>query len=164
MFLFLTAVKVTVSEGATSLPISGPAHVVEFALPRNIAIGAETPWGVGAPLDDLLPGTTSIRLTADDLEGLADPASDPMCRSWAMIETGIVSLMRGDVAACARSSEEAIEWCRAAGESWTQVVHLHMLAASTWQLVTNVTGTGAPITVQDNTATNTSRFYRIQVR
>jgi len=69
------AVKVTVSEGATSLPISRPAHVVEFAPPRNIAIGAETPWGVGAPLDDLLPGTTSVRLTAEDLEGLADPAA-----------------------------------------------------------------------------------------
>jgi predicted naringenin-chalcone synthase len=49
--------------------------VVEFAAPRNIAIGAETPWGVGAPLDDLLPGTTSVRLTADDLEGQADPAA-----------------------------------------------------------------------------------------
>jgi beta-N-acetylhexosaminidase len=69
------AVRVTIAEGATSLPIDRPAHVVEFAPPRNIAIGAETPWGVGAPLDDLLPGTTSIRLTADDLEGLADPAS-----------------------------------------------------------------------------------------
>ncbi|WP_030440225.1 glycoside hydrolase family 3 protein [Actinoplanes subtropicus] len=69
------AVKVTRSEGATSLPISRPAHVVEFVAPRNIAIGAETPWGVGAPLDDLLPGTTSVRLTADDLEGLADPAA-----------------------------------------------------------------------------------------
>jgi len=69
------AVKVTVFEGGTALPISRPAHVVEFAPPRNIAIGAETPWGVGAPLDDLLPGTTSVRLTADDLEGLADPAA-----------------------------------------------------------------------------------------
>jgi beta-N-acetylhexosaminidase len=69
------AVKVTVSEGATALPINRPAHVVEFAPPRNIAIGAETPWGVGAPLDDLLPGTTSVRLTADDLEGVADPAA-----------------------------------------------------------------------------------------
>jgi beta-N-acetylhexosaminidase len=69
------AVRVTEGEGATALPITRPAHVVEFAPPRNIAIGAETPWGIGAPLDDLLPGTTSVRLTADDLEGLADPAS-----------------------------------------------------------------------------------------
>jgi beta-N-acetylhexosaminidase len=69
------AIRVTVTGAAATLPIDGPAHVVEFAPPRNIAIGAETPWGVGAPLDDLLPGTTAVRLTADDLAGLADPAA-----------------------------------------------------------------------------------------
>jgi beta-N-acetylhexosaminidase len=70
------AVRVTLDgAGEAALPITGPAHVVEFAPPRNIAIGAETPWGVGAPLDDLLPGTTSVRLTADDLAGLSDPAA-----------------------------------------------------------------------------------------
>jgi beta-N-acetylhexosaminidase len=70
------AVKVTVAEGgAAILPLTGPAHVVEFAPPRNIAIGAETPWGVGAPLDTLLPGTTWIRLSADDLAGVSDPAA-----------------------------------------------------------------------------------------
>ncbi|WP_127503109.1 glycoside hydrolase family 3 protein [Actinoplanes solisilvae] len=67
------AVRVTVSEGAAELPIDGPAHVVEFAPPRNIAIGAETPWGVGAPLDALLPGTTAVRLTEADLG--PDPAA-----------------------------------------------------------------------------------------
>ena len=69
------AVKVTTAPGATMLPISGPAHVVEFAPPRNIAIGAETPWGVGAPLDVLLPGTTAVRLSADDLAGVPDPVA-----------------------------------------------------------------------------------------
>jgi beta-N-acetylhexosaminidase len=70
------AARVTVAaEAEAVLPIAGPAHVVEFAPPRNIAIGAETPWGVGAPLDDLLPGTTSVRFTADDLAGLPDPAA-----------------------------------------------------------------------------------------
>ncbi|MEV6850872.1 glycoside hydrolase family 3 protein [Actinoplanes sp. NPDC051411] len=69
------AVRVTVTDRDVALPIAGPAHVVEFAPPRNIAIGAETPWGVGAPLDDLLPGTTSVRLTADDLAGVSDPAA-----------------------------------------------------------------------------------------
>jgi len=48
---------------------------VEFAPPRNIAIGAETPWGVGAPLDTLLPGTTSVRFSADDLAGVSEPAA-----------------------------------------------------------------------------------------
>jgi beta-N-acetylhexosaminidase len=69
------AVRLTVTGDAAGLPITGPAHVVEFAPPRNIAIGAETPWGVGAPLDDLLPGTTSVRLTAEDLAGVADPVA-----------------------------------------------------------------------------------------
>ncbi len=67
------AVRVTISEGNAQLPVTEPAHVVEFAPPRNIAIGAETPWGVGAPLDELLPGTTSVRLTEEDLG--ADPAA-----------------------------------------------------------------------------------------
>jgi beta-N-acetylhexosaminidase len=69
------AVRLTVTGDAAGLPITGPAHVVEFAPPRNIAIGAETPWGLGVPLDDLLPGTTSVRLTAEDLAGVADPVA-----------------------------------------------------------------------------------------
>jgi beta-N-acetylhexosaminidase len=70
------AVKVTVARGAQDvLPLAAAPHVVEFAPPRNIAIGAETPWGVGTPLDALLPGTTSVRLCADDLAGLPDPAA-----------------------------------------------------------------------------------------
>ncbi|WP_328460179.1 glycoside hydrolase family 3 protein [Actinoplanes sp. NBC_00393] len=68
------AIKVTVADDRRTLPVTGVPHVVEFAPPRNIAIGSETPWGLGAPLADLLPGTTSRRLTADDLAGLADPA------------------------------------------------------------------------------------------
>jgi beta-N-acetylhexosaminidase len=69
------AVRVTKTDGEAALPIAVPAHVVEFVPPRNIAMGAETPWGIGAPLDELLPGTTSVRLTADDLAGLSDPAA-----------------------------------------------------------------------------------------
>jgi beta-N-acetylhexosaminidase len=69
------AIKVTVAGHHTELPLTGPAHVVEFAPPRNIAIGAETPWGVAGPLADLLPGGTSVRFSADDLAGLPDPAA-----------------------------------------------------------------------------------------
>ncbi|MEV4343898.1 glycoside hydrolase family 3 protein [Actinoplanes sp. NPDC049596] len=61
------AVRVTLADGATPLPITGPAYVVEFAPPRNIAIGEETPWGIGAPLDDLLPGTESVRLEESEI-------------------------------------------------------------------------------------------------
>ncbi|MEV6349442.1 glycoside hydrolase family 3 N-terminal domain-containing protein [Actinoplanes sp. NPDC051851] len=66
------AVRVTVADGGRGLPVSGVPHVVEFAPARNIAIGSETPWGIGAPLADLLPGTTSVRVTENDLAG-ADP-------------------------------------------------------------------------------------------
>jgi beta-N-acetylhexosaminidase len=77
------AVRVTVADGAAELPINGPAHVVEFAPPRNIAIGAETPWGIGEPLDELLPGTTAVRLSEDDLAAgeaavLADAEGRPL--------------------------------------------------------------------------------------
>ncbi|MDG4830232.1 glycoside hydrolase family 3 protein [Solwaraspora sp. WMMD1047] len=65
-------------ERAARLPLAGPAHVVEFAPPRNIAIGAETPWGLGGPLAELLPGTTTIRLAADGTdEALAAAALLP---------------------------------------------------------------------------------------
>lgn len=67
------AVRVTVAGGHVPLPLTGPAHVVEFAPPRNIAIGAETPWGVGAPLTDLLPGTTTARLDEADLPAGGEP-------------------------------------------------------------------------------------------
>jgi beta-N-acetylhexosaminidase len=69
------AIRVTVAEGAGTLPVANPPHVVEFAPPRNIAIGAETPWGVGAPLAQLVPGTTWVRLSAEDLAGVPDPAA-----------------------------------------------------------------------------------------
>ena len=69
------AVKVTAAADSAALPVTCPPHVVEFVPPRNIAIGAETPWGVGAPLDVLLPGTTSVRLSADDLAGVPDPVA-----------------------------------------------------------------------------------------
>jgi beta-N-acetylhexosaminidase len=70
------AVRVTAAEAATELPLTCPPHVVEFAPERNIAIGAETPWGVGAPLSTLLPGTTSVRLSAEDLAGVADVTAE----------------------------------------------------------------------------------------
>ena len=48
-------------------PLTAAPHVVEFAPLRNIAIGAETPWGLAEPLAGLLPGTTTVRLDAADL-------------------------------------------------------------------------------------------------
>ncbi len=68
------AVRVTTSRaGLGVLPLAGPAYVVEFEPPRNIAIGAETPWGLGAPLAELLPGTTAVRYAETDVPD--DPAA-----------------------------------------------------------------------------------------
>jgi beta-N-acetylhexosaminidase len=69
------ALRLTVAAGAAAPPLTGTPHVVEFVPPRNIAIGAETPWGVAASLAELLPGTTTVRLSVDDLAGAPDMAA-----------------------------------------------------------------------------------------
>ncbi|WP_344460254.1 glycoside hydrolase family 3 protein [Kitasatospora kazusensis] len=45
-------------------PLQGVPHVVEFSPGANIAVGEETPWGVGEPLAELVPGTTRSRIGA----------------------------------------------------------------------------------------------------
>ncbi|GAA2932782.1 glycoside hydrolase family 3 protein [Streptomyces thioluteus] len=40
-------------------PLDGPVYVAAFTPLANIAVGDETPWGVGAELERLLPGTSS---------------------------------------------------------------------------------------------------------
>ncbi|SCL73882.1 glycoside hydrolase family 3 protein [Micromonospora peucetia] len=68
------ALRVTTAPaGVDALPLAGPAHVVEFEPPRNIAIGPETPWGLAAPLADLLAGTTTARYAEADVP--ADPTA-----------------------------------------------------------------------------------------
>ncbi|WP_329194666.1 glycoside hydrolase family 3 protein [Streptomyces sp. NBC_01435] len=47
------AVRATGSAG----PLTEPAYVAAFTSASNIAVGDETPWGVGAELGRLLPGT-----------------------------------------------------------------------------------------------------------
>ncbi|WDZ82224.1 glycoside hydrolase family 3 protein [Micromonospora cathayae] len=77
------ALRVTTA-GVEPLPtLTVPAHVVEFAPPRNIAIGAETPWGLGAPLADLLPGTTTVRYAEADVP--ADPAAGAAGRRLVLV-------------------------------------------------------------------------------
>ncbi|MCB5906329.1 glycoside hydrolase family 3 protein [Streptomyces pinistramenti] len=49
-----------------ALPLAAPPHVVELVPATNLAIGKETPWGVGAPLRERLPGTTFARVHHDD--------------------------------------------------------------------------------------------------
>ncbi|MBO8203015.1 glycoside hydrolase family 3 protein [Streptomyces smyrnaeus] len=50
-----------------TLPLAAPPHVVELVAATNMAIGKETPWGVAAPLQERLPGTTSARVHGDEL-------------------------------------------------------------------------------------------------
>ncbi|MEU9979881.1 glycoside hydrolase family 3 protein [Streptomyces sp. NPDC050856] len=47
-------------------PLTGPAYVAAFTPVANIAVGDETPWGVGPELARLLPGTTTGTYTAGD--------------------------------------------------------------------------------------------------
>ncbi|WP_428966627.1 glycoside hydrolase family 3 protein [Micromonospora fluostatini] len=78
------AIRLTVDRSdAPPLPLSGPAHVVEFEPPRNIAIGPETPWGLAAPLADLVPGTTGVRFAEADVP--ADPAAGSAGRPLVLV-------------------------------------------------------------------------------
>jgi beta-N-acetylhexosaminidase len=62
------AVRVSADAGTPALlPLASAPHVVEFVAPGNMAIAPETPWGVAEPLGGLLPGTTTVRLTAADI-------------------------------------------------------------------------------------------------
>ncbi|MFF3490643.1 glycoside hydrolase family 3 protein [Streptomyces sp. NPDC002795] len=57
---------VTVTRGEQGAPVSGPVHVAAFTPVANIAVGDETPWGVAAELERLLPGTTTGSYTGAD--------------------------------------------------------------------------------------------------
>ncbi|MEV3855118.1 glycoside hydrolase family 3 protein [Streptomyces sp. NPDC050095] len=60
---------ITVTRGDvedTAPPVSGPVHVAAFSPVANIAVGDETPWGVAAELQRLLPGTTTGSYTGPD--------------------------------------------------------------------------------------------------
>ncbi|MGW0506238.1 glycoside hydrolase family 3 protein [Micromonospora sp. NPDC003241] len=77
------AIRVTRADGGAELPLAGPAHVVEFHPPHNIAIGAETPWGVAAPLTALVPGTTSARYARGEVP--TDPALGAVGRPLVLV-------------------------------------------------------------------------------
>lgn len=55
-------------------PLTTPAHVAAFTPVANIAVGEETPWGVGAELARLLPGTDTATYTAETAAGRGVPA------------------------------------------------------------------------------------------
>jgi beta-N-acetylhexosaminidase len=55
------ALRVAASSG-TTLPLRRPPHVVEFHGEVNIAMGEDTPSGLGYLLAEVLPGTTATQL------------------------------------------------------------------------------------------------------
>jgi beta-N-acetylhexosaminidase len=56
-------------EGAAdTLPLTAAPHVVELVPTTHLAIAKETPWGVGAPLRERVPGTTFVRLHPEQLD------------------------------------------------------------------------------------------------
>ncbi|MFS7876151.1 glycoside hydrolase family 3 protein [Streptomyces asiaticus] len=80
-----TSSSTSTSTSSSYEPVTGPAYVAAFTPVANIAVGEETPWGVGAELARLRPGTgaaTYGRQDADTLgvhgliENMLDTAGD----------------------------------------------------------------------------------------
>ncbi|MDF5753970.1 glycoside hydrolase family 3 N-terminal domain-containing protein [Spongiactinospora sp. TRM90649] len=104
------ALQVTRRAADTGFPLRGPALVVEFAPEMNMAIDKSTPWGIGGPLAELLPGTTATRLTASTVTGgaveavLAEAGDRPMVlvvrdahrHEWQMAALGHLLAARPD--------------------------------------------------------------------
>ncbi|CAM5703174.1 glycoside hydrolase family 3 protein [Streptomyces hirsutus] len=56
----------TVTRTGPAAPVTGPRVRATCHPAAGIAVGDETPWGVGAELERLLPGTTTGVLTGPD--------------------------------------------------------------------------------------------------
>ncbi|MEV4103892.1 glycoside hydrolase family 3 N-terminal domain-containing protein [Nonomuraea sp. NPDC049649] len=65
------ALRVTRRAEPSVLPLSAAPYVVELAPETHLAIDKATPWGLAAPLAELLPGTTAIRFAAGEATGSA---------------------------------------------------------------------------------------------
>ncbi|MGW6751276.1 glycoside hydrolase family 3 protein [Streptomyces sp. NPDC055006] len=57
---------VTVTRGEHAAPVTEPPYVAAFTPVANIAVGDETPWGVAAELERLLPGTETGSFSGAD--------------------------------------------------------------------------------------------------
>ncbi|MEU8485204.1 glycoside hydrolase family 3 protein [Streptomyces sp. NPDC048641] len=57
---------VTVTRGEYAAPVTEAPYVVAFTPVANIAVGDETPWGVAAELERLLPGTETGSFSGTD--------------------------------------------------------------------------------------------------
>jgi beta-N-acetylhexosaminidase len=62
------ALRITAPDA--TFPLRAPAYVIEFQPVLNMAIAPETPWGLLAPLAELAPSTSGVRLSSEaDLPG-----------------------------------------------------------------------------------------------
>lgn len=68
------ALSVTRADDAA--PVTGPVYVATLNPAANIAVGDETPWGVGAELERLLPGTATGFFTGADAGSAALARAD----------------------------------------------------------------------------------------
>ncbi|MBL1120411.1 glycoside hydrolase family 3 protein [Streptomyces sp. 110] len=65
------ALRITPAGTSSSYePVTGPAYVAAFTPAANIAVGDETPWGVGAELARLRPGTGAATYGRQDADAL----------------------------------------------------------------------------------------------
>ncbi|GAA1901345.1 glycoside hydrolase family 3 protein [Streptomyces sodiiphilus] len=60
--------------GGRALPLTRPAYVATLTPVTNVAVGSGTPWGVGAELERLLPGTRSGSHTRQEADRDGVPA------------------------------------------------------------------------------------------
>jgi beta-N-acetylhexosaminidase len=88
------AIRVTAGPDGVPWPFTAPPHVVELSPTMNMAIGAGTPWGVYAPLSNLIGGATGVRLTETQLDGDAAVAEMMDAQVWAAGGRPIVAVVR----------------------------------------------------------------------
>ncbi|MFI9628272.1 glycoside hydrolase family 3 protein [Streptomyces sp. NPDC052042] len=67
----LVAARRAVRVTGSAEPLTTPAYVASFTSESNIAVGDETPWGVAAELDLLVPGTESGTYGGETAEPVA---------------------------------------------------------------------------------------------
>jgi beta-N-acetylhexosaminidase len=60
----LVAARRAVTPRTGVKPLTSAPHVIEFSPVVSIAVDNSTPWGLAEPLEELLTGTTSARITA----------------------------------------------------------------------------------------------------
>ncbi|MEV6054618.1 glycoside hydrolase family 3 N-terminal domain-containing protein [Streptomyces sp. NPDC052107] len=65
-----------VTRAGAAVPTGKPVYVAQFEPARNIAVGDQTPWGVAAELERLLPGTASGSFTGEGAGSQALAAAD----------------------------------------------------------------------------------------